>query len=244
MEDFTLKTAENVPLRYDIATVGSRSAAFFIDFIIIIIISLGLEAVIYVSERMGWDILSSYFFAFSYIIVATLSWAYFVVNEMIFNGSSIGKRILNLRVIKEDGSPIDLVDSLTRNFIRYVDLFPGTWLVGFVTMMLNDKSKRLGDYAAGTVVVRTRAVSLDKLELAETSYDDVVKTNPRLSLITPEEYQVMRDYLTQQHRIPLDKSYVLARKLAVRMAEKLGIEPPKRMEQRLQLITSCVKYYK
>ncbi len=244
MEDFKITTAENIPLRYDIATVGSRSAAFFIDYIIIGMISLGFGALIYTSERMGWDILSSYFVAFSYIIVGTLSWAYFVVNEMIFNGSSIGKRRLNLRVIKEDGSPIDLVDSLTRNFIRYVDSFPGTFLVGFVTMMLNDKSKRLGDYAAGTVVVRTRSVSLDKLELAETLYDDVVKTNPRLRLITPEEYQVMRDYLTQQHRIPLDKSYVLARKLAVRMAEKLGIEPPKQMNQRLQLITSCVKYYK
>jgi len=243
MEDFTLETAENVPLRYDIATVGSRSVAVLIDFIIIVLISVGFEAMAHLSVRIGGDILSSYFFAIFYLVVGTLSWTYFVINEIVLDGSSVGKRLLNLKVIKNDGSPIDLVGSLTRNFIRYIDFLPGTYLVGFLAMMLNDKSKRLGDYAAGTLVIRVRSVYLDRLTLEETPYDDLVKSSPYLKMITPEEYQLMRDYLTEKHRLSPYKSFRIAEKLAARMAEKFRIEPPKGHERCVQFIQSCVKYY-
>ncbi|MBU7048506.1 MAG: RDD family protein [Theionarchaea archaeon] len=243
MEDFTLQTAENVPVHYDIATAGSRCAAVLVDYGIILLILLGLGSLTYLFERMG-DVLSSYFIALFYLLVGTLSWAYFVINEMLFDGRSVGKRMLGLRVIKEDGSPIDLVDSLTRNFIRFADLLPGTYLVGFVTMMFNERFKRLGDFAAGTLVVRTRPVFLDSLELEETPYDDVVQNSPYLSQITPEEYQLLRDYLTQRYRLLPYRSYVIAETLAARMAEKLQIEPPKGVGMCLQFIQSCVKYYK
>ena len=242
MEDFTLHTAENVPVHYDIATVGSRSAALLVDFIIVLMISIGFEVVAGLLEDAG-DPFSSYFVALFYLLVGTLSWAYFVINEMVFDGGSVGKNLLGLRVIKDDGSPIDLVDSLTRNFIRYADSFPGTYLVGFVVMMLNKKFKRLGDFAAGTLVVRVRSVHLDKLELPDTPYDDVVRQNPHLSLVTPEEYQILRDYLTQRHRLSPHKSFTIADKLAARIAQKLQIEQPRGMENCLHLIQSCVKYY-
>lgn len=242
MEDFTLRTAENVPVHYDIATAGSRSAAFLLDYVVILIISIGLSVAAELSRSVG-DVLSSYFAALFYVVVGTSSWAYFVINEMIFNGGSIGKNVLKLKVIKEDGSPIDVVDSLTRNFVRFADLFPGTYLVGFVTMMFSNKSKRLGDFAAGTVVVRERSVQLDRLYLEDTPYDDLVKPNPGRSLITPEEYQLMRDFITQRHRLSPSKSLAIAEKLAARMAEKLQVEPPRTFEEQLQLIKSCVKYY-
>lgn len=241
MEDFTLKTAENVPVRYDIATAGSRSAAFLIDYIIILLIYFGFMVLAELSQRIG-DMFSSYFIALAYLVVGTLSWAYFVINEMVLNGSSIGKQKMNLKVIKDDGSPIDLVDSLTRNFIRIVDLLPGTYLVGFLVMMLNEKSKRLGDYAAGTLVVRVRPVELDKLHIGETPYDDVVK-NSNLHLVTQEEYQLMRDFLTQRYRLSPYKSSTIAEKLAHRIAKKLQIEPPQGRDKCLQFIQSCVKYY-
>jgi uncharacterized RDD family membrane protein YckC len=242
MEDFTLETAENVLLHYDIATAGSRSAAFLIDYIIILMISLLFNILMELSQLVGG--FSVYFIALFYLIVGTLSWTYFVASEMVLNGSSIGKKILGLRVIKENGSPIDLIDSLTRNFVRYVDLLPGTCLVGFLTMMLNEKSRRLGDFAAGTLVVRVPSVYLDKLPLEETPYDMVVRASPHLFLITSEEYQLMRDYLTERYRIVPDKSSTIAQNLATYMAAKLNIDPPTELEKCLQLIKSCIKYYK
>lgn len=243
MEDITLQTAENISLRYDTATAGSRSAAFLIDYIIILLIVLGLNGLIHLADRIGGDVFSSYFVAVIYLVVGTLLWAYFVISEIILDGSSIGKRVLGIRVIKEDGSPIDIVDSLTRNFIRFVDLLPGTCLVGFVVMMLNEKSKRLGDYAAGTVVVRVRSVQPDRMYMGDTPYDEVVEGNPHLSLITAEEYQLVRDYMAQRYRLSPYKSFSLADKLASRIAQKLEIEPPRGTEQCVQFLLSCIKYY-
>jgi hypothetical protein len=155
---------------------------------------------------------------------------------MVMDGSSIGKRILGIRVIKEDGSPIDIVDSLTRNFIRYIDLLPGTCLVGFVVMMFNEKSRRLGDYAAGTIVVRVKSVQPDRIEVGNTPYDDMVKGNPHLS-------QLVRDYMTQRNRLSPYKSFSIADKLASRIAHKLEIEPPLGTDQCVQFLLSCIKYY-
>lgn len=243
MEDITLQTAENISLRYDTATAGSRSAAFLIDYIIILLIVEGLNSLVHLADRIGGDVFSSYFAAVIYLILGTLLWGYFVINEIILDGSSLGKRVLGIRVIKEDGSPIDIVDSLTRNFIRFVDLLPGTCLVGFMVMMCNEKSKRLGDYAAGTVVVRVRSVQPDRMHIGDSPYDEVVKGNPHLSLITAEEYQLMRDYMAQRHRLSPYKSFSLADKLASRIAQKLELKPPKGTEQCVQFLLSCIKYY-
>jgi uncharacterized RDD family membrane protein YckC len=241
MEDITLQTTENISLRYDIATAGSRSAAFLIDYIIILLVVVGLNSLIHLVD--SGDLFSSYFIAVIYLVTGTLLWVYFVISETVLDGSSIGKRILGIRVIKEDGSPIDSVDSLTRNFIRYVDLLPGTCLVGFVVMMLNERSKRLGDYAAGTIVVRVKSVQPDRVQVGDTPYDEVVKGNPHLSLITPEEYQLVRDYMTQRYRLSSYKSFSIADKLASRIAQKLDVEPPRGTDQCVQFLISCIKYY-
>jgi uncharacterized RDD family membrane protein YckC len=244
MEDFTLSTAENVPVYYDIATVGSRCVAFLVDYSIILLISLGLIVAVDLLRRFGLRGSTSYAIALIYLVVGTLTWGYFVVSELALNGSSIGKNMMGLRVIKEDATPIDIVDSLTRNFIRYIDSWPGTCLVGFIVMMLNAKSKRLGDYAAGTIVVRTRSVSLDKLELGESEYDFTVSRSQYLSQITPEEYQLMRDFLVRYEKIPSSKAYEIAAKITTEMAEKLHLEPPRGMENCILFLKSCVKYYR
>ncbi|MBU6996255.1 MAG: RDD family protein [Theionarchaea archaeon] len=244
MEDFTLSTSENVPVYYDIATAGSRCVAFLVDYSIILLASMGLIVTVDLLRQFGFTSFSSYAIALIYVVVGTLTWGYFVISELALNGSSIGKRMIGLRVIKEDATPIDLVDSLTRNFVRYIDLWPGTCLVGFVVMMLNAKSKRLGDYAAGTIVVRTRAVGLDKLELGESSYDDTVSRSPYLNQITSEEYQLMRDFLFRYEKIPFSKAYEIATKITSGIAEKLHIEPPRGIENCILFLKSCIKYYR
>lgn len=243
MEDMAVHTAENITLHYDIATAGSRSAAFLIDYILILVIILGINALVEISEKIGTEVFSSHFAAIMYVVLGTLLWVYFVVCEQVFDGGSVGKRALGIRVIKENGFPIDMVDSLTRNFLRFVDLLPGTCLVGFVVMMLNNKAKRLGDYAAGTVVVRVRSVQPDKMQIEDTPYDDLVKKNPHLSLITAEEYQLVRDYLSQRYRLTPYKSFSIADTLSTRIAHKLEIDPPQGTDQCVHFLLSCIKYY-
>jgi len=79
---------------------------------------------------------------------------WFVLWEAISGGGSIGKRMLGLRVMGDGGRPLTLGASLTRNFLRLVDVLPSTYLTGFVSTLVTREGKRLGDLAAGTVVVR------------------------------------------------------------------------------------------
>ena len=85
-----------------------------------------------------------------------LVWGYFSLFEAFWRGQTPGKRAMKLRVIKDAGRQITLFESLARNLLRIVDYFPGLYLTGVITMLCNKRSKRLGDLAAGTLVVHER----------------------------------------------------------------------------------------
>src|SRR5947209_2667796 len=77
--------------------------------------------------------------------------------EILWSGQTPGKRLVGLRVIGENGYPIRPVDAVIRNLVRGVDWLPGIYGVGVLTMLLNTRAKRLGDFASGTIVVRERS---------------------------------------------------------------------------------------
>ena len=83
-----------------------------------------------------------------------LLWGYYVVFEIVWNGQTPGKRALGLRVIRENGYPLRPGDAVVRNLIRIVDGPPLGAVVGSLVMLCNDRAKRIGDFAAGTIVVR------------------------------------------------------------------------------------------
>jgi uncharacterized RDD family membrane protein YckC len=97
-------------------------------------------------------------------LVALLSFAissgYYIFFEMIWNGQSPGKRLVGLRAIRGDGMPITLAESAIRNLVRLVDFLPVSYGVGIVAMFIDTKSRRLGDLAAGTLVVWDRVPKL------------------------------------------------------------------------------------
>jgi uncharacterized RDD family membrane protein YckC len=88
------------------------------------------------------------------IIIASFSpFLYFILFEGLWNGQTPGKRALRLRVRMSDGTPLTFGAALMRNLIRTADLLPGTYFLGLIVMFTNNQSQRLGDMAAGTVVV-------------------------------------------------------------------------------------------
>jgi len=91
------------------------------------------------------------------------SWFYPVVFEVFGNGATPGKRVFDLQVIKQNGTPVDLGASLIRNILRVVDFLPGTYAVGIASMLATGDFRRLGDLAAGTVVVYRRASAVSSV---------------------------------------------------------------------------------
>jgi len=171
-EDYlSISTPENVAFGYDIAGIGSRFLAAVVDTLIILVlqgvVNLTLLALVlslfrdrldFDNPAAGWLVAAFGLIAFAFF------WGYYIFFEMLWNGQSPGKRWVGLRVIRTDGTPITLTESIVRNLVRIVDFLPAYYGVGVVTMFVNGQSRRLGDLAAGTLVVRDRAaVTLESL---------------------------------------------------------------------------------
>jgi uncharacterized RDD family membrane protein YckC len=180
-EKLLIDTPENITFGYEIAGIGSRFLAALVDTALIVLLQIlvnGILLLVLVSSLDLGEAISSGNFAsqsFSWIIalIGLISffffWGYYIFFEMLWNGQSPGKSLAKLRVIRADGTPITLTESIVRNLIRLIDFLPVYYGIGVVTMFINRQSRRLGDLAAGTLVVRegTGAISLKSLEPQE-----------------------------------------------------------------------------
>ena len=161
-------------------------------------------------------------------------WGYYIVFEMAWNGQTPGKRWIGLRVIKVNGYPISLVDSTIRNLVRVVDFLPAYYGLGVITMFANAQARRLGDFAAGTVVVKERKeVTLESLRppavvstpLAPTypgGPGDEARRIPNLGRLDSAQLEVVRDYLARRYE--LADAEGLARKIADPLAVQLDYD--------------------
>lgn len=169
-ETLIIETPERVPLAFALASIGNRFLAVaidhFIQFLTLFLIYwlftwlAGIGAgdalnEVYSAEMSKWTI------AIFFVIASIIFSGYFVIFEWVFNGQTPGKRLLRLRVIREDGRPITFWEALVRNILRMVDSFPGIvipiYSVGLIAVFLSGRDQRVGDLFAGTVVVRETA---------------------------------------------------------------------------------------
>ena len=167
-ETLIIETPERVPLAFALASIGNRFLAAAIDhfiqyFTIGIVVLIFLSAAGMPGFESGESFLASspkWMIAIMIIILFLLFAGYFIVFEWVWNGQTPGKRLMKLRVIREDGRPITLWESIARNLLRIFDAVPGfvvpIYSVGLIVIFLSDRDQRMGDIFAGTVVIRER----------------------------------------------------------------------------------------
>jgi len=155
IDKLTIDTPEQVPLEFMLAGVGSRFMAAFLDILIELAVYLALFLLTLLWWRSGWltGNRSVWWEALISLVAFCLNWGYYAVFEAIWKGQTPGKRWAGIRVIKDSGRPINVFEAISRNLIRFVDFLPLFYGVGVITMLLNQKHRRLGDYVAGTLVV-------------------------------------------------------------------------------------------
>ena len=146
-----IATPERVSFSYQLAGLGSRFLAQFVDLIIltiaIVLLTVGTAAL-----GVGGSTTALVLVLGSFIIVN----GYFLFFEGLWSGQTPGKRAARLRAVGEAGQPITFEQALTRNIVRNLDFLPFGYGVGLIALFANGRGKRLGDLAAGTVVVRER----------------------------------------------------------------------------------------
>jgi uncharacterized RDD family membrane protein YckC len=149
--------ALDVPLDLPLAHVGTRALAVLVDTLILVAILVALAAAAALSGETLSRILGGWGIAFFAWAAFLAFWGYFVVSEQLMGGQTWGKRLMGLRVVAADGTDVGVLASLVRNLLRVIDVVPGTYGIGVATMLLSRRGQRLGDMAAGTVVVRERS---------------------------------------------------------------------------------------
>ena len=145
-------TPEAVQLHADVAGVGSRTIALVVDTFLQLMV---LVPVLFVS--LGDGLGGTGEAVVVGIVVFFVLWFYFPAFEWLWRGQTPGKRYQGIRVVRTDGQPVGLAPVLVRNLIRIVDvtLLP---FLALISMVITRRSQRLGDLAAGTMVVRERAL--------------------------------------------------------------------------------------
>lgn len=171
-ETLIIETPERVHLAFALASIGNRFLAAAIDhaiqytsiaiviWIFLSIANINLFGSADPGSRSVGD-LPNWTIAVMIICLFLLFTGYFAVFEWLWDGQTPGKRLLKLRVIREDGRPITLWEAVARNLLRIFDSVPGFFIpiysIGLIVIFLNGRDQRVGDIFAGTVVIRERS---------------------------------------------------------------------------------------
>jgi uncharacterized RDD family membrane protein YckC len=218
-ETLRIATPEGVSLELPLAGVGSRFVALLVD---TLLQSLAFVAVIVGLTLAGADGFAV--FAVTAVAAFALLFLYPVAFELAAGGRTPGKRWSSLRVVCEDGSPVTVRASALRNLMRLVDALPAVYLVGAVAIFATRGNQRLGDLAAGTIVVReprAAALALESIgPVAEVSAEELPAWD--VSGLSQPDLAALRRFLERRHAIGEVPRNLLARDLADRLRPRLG----------------------
>jgi len=254
-EEYTIDTPENVSFGYEVAGIGSRFLSGLIDSVLLIVAIIFLNIVLtalmewananqvaatILGEETSVTWVGGLLLAIYTLLNFILIWGYFVLFELTWNGQTPGKRWAKLRVVRVNGNPAGFLDVVIRNLVRMVDFLPIGYGLGVTVMFFNQQARRLGDFAAGTIVIKERAgLSLDNLG------NNTVGDNRRRALFvtpTPEQqaawqqrfpalrrlsasdYDLMRDALARHDQGQLTPAAL--HRLAAAIAGKLDAVAP------------------
>jgi uncharacterized membrane protein SpoIIM required for sporulation/uncharacterized RDD family membrane protein YckC len=215
-----IETPENVVLDYEIAGIGSRVLAAFLDVLILLAWFLGVGIVVQIVGLA--DLFGSWLEAI-YIVIAMLAyWGYFTLFEALRFGQTPGKRYVGVRVVRDTGHAINLGAAGARGLLRAVDLFPPLLLLDALLIALHPRAKRLGDLVAGTIVVRDQPVEARVPELPEENQEEAGA--PELD---DAEFRVLREYVERSARFTPE----LRERFAARLSERFAPRFPSRSEK-------------
>jgi uncharacterized RDD family membrane protein YckC len=261
-EQLTISTPEQVAFHYETAGIGSRFVASLLDHLIIFAVlffincaAVALFPALSLGSIVSGDETSAavyWLFAALVLIAFLVFWGYFVIFEILWQGRTPGKRASRLRVLRRSGQPIGAGEAIIRNLVRLVDFLPGFYGIGLITMFIDRDARRLGDFAAGTIVVReAEEVRLRDVRIPQPAYsysaymssqDTPSYTNPlatqnsqlatrpdplpgiSLRDVTPDDYRLMREVLERVRRGELqwERGQDLASRLAHGVASRMG----------------------
>jgi len=225
-DQHTIETPEQMSLDLPMAGIGSRFLAIAVD--TLIQIGIGLVALIVVGllgvtgALSGIQQGSVWLVAGLVLVIFLLMYGYFAIFEIIWNGQTPGKRIAGIRVVKDSGRPLTAAETIGRNLFRIVDNLPGFYAVGVLVALLNAKNKRIGDFIAGSIVVREASLSELK-PVWQTPGETVALSGPTLggARLSIEDLGLIDTFLNRRHNLAPEVRSRMAHQILNRLKPKL-----------------------
>jgi uncharacterized RDD family membrane protein YckC len=225
LDKLTIDTPEQTSLEFPLAGIGSRFVAMAVDTAIQIIAGFVLMIGILVTSPT-WRFLGNraQVWAFAGLIIGgfLIYYGYFIFFESIWNGQTPGKRYAQLRVMKDDGRPINAQDAFARNLLRIVDQLPFLYGFAIISVFFSKQNKRLGDFVAGTVVVHEKTVELARPFQATTV--DATAPVYDVSRITPDELRLIETFLQRRDSFDPALRGSMAAQITARIGAKLEVQ--------------------
>ncbi len=231
-ESVSISTPDHVALEFELAGPGSRFSAYLLDLLFSVLIMIGVVLIVLLSGTAGirtlfhlvhgqssWIV--SWGAALLIMMLFVIHWGYYVFFEALWHGATPGKKILGVRVIRQDGLPIGFREAALRNLLRVADMLPPPcYLLGGLVAHFDPQGRRLGDMVAGTYVVMEKFAMAGRRPLAaawaariETGHSRQTLTLPH-GAISAQQIGLIEQFLVRRHQFTEDRRALLAWQIA------------------------------
>jgi len=222
-----VRTPESIAFTYELAGLGSRFLAVAIDMTVQTLVMAGIIwGLLYAGTHIGaaaareaskvTKFEQNLAIAFIVAIVFIVYFGYFIVFETFWNGQTPGKKIMGLRVVREGGYPADFASIAIRNVIRVGEAVAGLYAISAVVALLSPENKRLGDMAAGTLVVRDAPAA----KLAEILEEPPESARP--IMLSAQERSLIDLFVARRQGMAPGNRAVMAARIAERVRPRVS----------------------
>jgi uncharacterized RDD family membrane protein YckC len=222
-------TGESIAFRYELAGLGSRFFAVFIDLTIQILVALSVLLILaWIGTSFAGNgaaasvpnkTASAIFLGLTIFAAFMLFFGYFILFEWLWEGRTPGKRLLGIRVVRDGGFPLDLTSSVIRNLVRILEFTFGFYTISAISTLLSPQNRRLGDMAAGTIVVRDQRFERESVLGV---YADERADDPVVRELSPAERDLIRRYVARRAGLSAEARAQLATQIARPIRPKLA----------------------
>ncbi|MFD2908009.1 RDD family protein [Flavobacterium ardleyense] len=194
MTQLSINTTQNVNINFTAASVGDRIASQLLD---IVVMTAYVLVLVFILRQSGYDrainAMDNWSTMAIYLAIYSPIMFYSIVQESLFEGQTIGKRIMKTKVIKLDGYQAGFADYLVRWLFRLVEISIGNGIIALITVIASNKNQRLGDMAAGTAVISLK----NKININHTIIQDInvdyVPTYPLVIKLSDNDVRIIKE---------------------------------------------------
>lgn len=214
-QEIRISTPEFVSLRFTAAGLGTRILALLLDWMILgfALGFLGYIALLFfvLLESMGSPVWMSIIAGIGIVLVVFIPLLYYILMETFFHGQTLGKKVLGIRVVTDRGTAPGFFAIFLRNVLRVVDSLPLLYITGIIAVFSTSHSKRLGDLAAGTIVVKQEEESkLPRVRPLYTHEKEPLFTSTELNRIADSRWLQVAEFLSRRNELFPERRKALA----------------------------------